>query len=144
MMQRPITASLIIAASHADRGDHSKHAFGKACETTKGSRNAQFWTQKLSEAKREASAYPRASAALGSLITAAVAAVGATSAAAQTTVYESNDVSLEVAADATAVVFTQNNSWFGEPEANIGADTDSWVELAFEPQLYLKIGRAHV
>lgn len=82
---------------------------------------------------------PRASAASGSLIAAAVAVAAATPAAAQTTVYESDDVSLDVAADATAVVFTQNNSWFGEPETNIGADTDSWAELAFEPQLYLTV-----
>lgn len=82
---------------------------------------------------------PRTSAALGSLIAAAVAAAGSTPATAQTTIYESDDVSLEVAGDATAVVFTQNNSWFGEAEANIGADTDSWAELAFEPQLYLTV-----
>jgi hypothetical protein len=82
---------------------------------------------------------PRSIATLGSLIAAAVAAVGATPAAAQTKIYDSDDVTLEVAADAAAVVFTQNNPWFGEPEANIGADTDSWAELAFEPQLYLTV-----
>lgn len=34
-----------------------------------------------------------------------------------------------------AVVGFIGNSWFGESESFLGADTDSWLELGFEPQL---------
>lgn len=56
----------------------------------------------------------------------------------QTTVYETENVTVEVAVDASAATFVQSNPWFGEPEANIGADTDEWAEFAVEPQLYVK------
>ncbi|AXK42295.1 hypothetical protein DVR09_08045 [Erythrobacter aureus] len=59
--------------------------------------------------------------------------------AAQTTVYETEEFSLDVGLDAAAVVFIQNNPWFGEAEANIGVDTDGWTEFAIEPQLYLTV-----
>jgi hypothetical protein len=59
------------------------------------------------------------------------------SAAAQTTVYESEDLSVDVGFDAAAVVFVQDDPWFGEAEANIGVDTDGWAEFAVEPQLYV-------
>ena len=59
--------------------------------------------------------------------------------AAQTTVYETEEFSIDVGFDAAAVVFIQDNPWFGEAEANIGVDTDGWTEFAIEPQLYLTV-----
>ena len=78
---------------------------------------------------------PRAGTAVALRSGFAVAAFWAVSvpAFAQTTVYETEDISLDVAVDAQSVVFTQDNSWFGEPVANIGVDTDSWAEVAVEP-----------
>ncbi|MEH6759054.1 MAG: hypothetical protein V7676_16310 [Parasphingorhabdus sp.] len=65
--------------------------------------------------------------------------VNSAPAAAQVNVYDSEELSVDVALDASSVLFVQSNSWFGEPEANIGVDSKNWAEFAIEPQIYFKV-----
>ncbi|HBL93770.1 MAG TPA: hypothetical protein DHV57_15485 [Hyphomonas sp.] len=60
-------------------------------------------------------------------------------AAAQINLYDSEDVAIDFGLDAATVAFAQSNPWFGEPEANIGVDTNNWAEIAVEPQLYVTL-----
>ena len=50
-----------------------------------------------------------------------------------------DDVAIDIGLDAATATFAQSNPWFGEPEANIGVDTNNWAEFAIEPQLYLTL-----
>ncbi len=76
----------------------------------------------------------------GAALTAAAwLSIQAVPAMAQINFYESEDVAIDVGLDAATAAFAQSNPWFGEPEANIGVDTNSWVEFAIEPQLYLTL-----
>ena len=52
--------------------------------------------------------------------------------------YNQNGTKLTFNADLAVVGFANSNSWFGESEAFLGADTDTWMELGFEPQLSLE------
>lgn len=47
--------------------------------------------------------------------------------------YNRDGTSLTFNADLAVLGFLNNNSWFGESESFLGADTDSWMELGFEP-----------
>lgn len=58
---------------------------------------------------------------------------------AQINLYESDAVAIDIGLDAATASFAQSNSWFGEAEANIGVDSDTWTEFAIEPQLYLTL-----
>jgi hypothetical protein len=66
-------------------------------------------------------------------------ALFATPALAQINVYDSEDVAIDVGLDAATAAFSQNNSWFGEAESNIGVNSNTWAEFAIEPQLYLTL-----
>jgi hypothetical protein len=52
--------------------------------------------------------------------------------------YKKDGTTLTFNADLAVVGFLNNNSWFGESESFLGDDTDSWLELGFEPQLSLE------
>ena len=52
--------------------------------------------------------------------------------------YNRDGTKLTANADLAVVGFLNNNSWFGESEPFLGEDTDSWLELGFEPQLSLE------
>jgi hypothetical protein len=52
--------------------------------------------------------------------------------------YKKDGTTLTFNADLAVVGFLNNNSWFGESESFLGDDTDSWLELGFEPQLALE------
>jgi hypothetical protein len=52
--------------------------------------------------------------------------------------YSRDGTKLVFNADLAVVGFLNNNSWFGESESFLGDDTDSWLELGFEPQLSLE------
>jgi hypothetical protein len=52
--------------------------------------------------------------------------------------YEKDATKLTFNADVVVAGFLNSNSWFGESEAFLGDDTDSWMELGFEPQLSLE------
>jgi hypothetical protein len=52
--------------------------------------------------------------------------------------YEKDGTKLTFNADVVVAGFLNSNSWFGESEAFLGDDTDSWIELGFEPQLSLE------
>ena len=80
--------------------------------------------------------YRIARAALLGVATISILAIPA---AAQINLYDSEDVAIDVGLDAATAAFAQSNPWFGEPEANIGVDTNSWAEFAIEPQLYLTL-----
>ena len=60
---------------------------------------------------------------------------------AEVALYEGDRIKIDFAVDAKAVVFLQDNPWFGEAVANIGADTDTWAEFAIEPAIYLTFNR---
>ena len=60
-------------------------------------------------------------------------------AVAQINLYDTDDVAIDIGLDAATATFAQSNPWFGEPEANIGVDTNNWSEFAIEPQLYLTL-----
>ena len=63
----------------------------------------------------------------------------ATSAAlAEYELYNQAGTKLTFNADLAVVGFLNNNSWFGESESFLGDDTDTWLELGFEPQLSLE------
>jgi len=49
--------------------------------------------------------------------------------------YNRDGTKLVFNADLAVVGFLSNNSWFGQSESFLGADTDNWLELGFEPQL---------
>lgn len=66
-------------------------------------------------------------------------ALFATPALAQINIYDSEDVAIDVGLDAATAAFSQNNSWFGEAESNIGVNSNTWAEFAIEPQLYLTL-----
>jgi len=52
--------------------------------------------------------------------------------------YNRDGTKLTANADLAVVGFLNNNSWFGQSEPFLGDDTDSWLELGFEPQLSLE------
>ena len=52
--------------------------------------------------------------------------------------YSRDGTKLTFNADLAVAGFLNNNSWFGESESFLGDDTDSWLELGFEPQLSLE------
>lgn len=52
--------------------------------------------------------------------------------------YSRDGTKLLFNADLAVAGFLNNNSWFGQSEAFLGDDTDSWLELGFEPQLSLE------
>ena len=52
--------------------------------------------------------------------------------------YNRDGTKLTANADLAVVGFLNNNSWFGQSEPFLGEDTDSWLELGFEPQLSLE------
>jgi hypothetical protein len=52
--------------------------------------------------------------------------------------YSRDGTKLVFNADLAVVGFLNNNSWFGESASFLGDDTDSWLELGFEPQLSLE------
>ncbi len=58
---------------------------------------------------------------------------------AQMALYKENRFEISVGLDATSVLFSQNNPWFGEAAANIGAETGEWGEFAVSPGLYFTI-----
>lgn len=82
---------------------------------------------------------PQGLIAKAALIGFAWLTISALPAMAQINLYESDDIEIDVGLDAATAVFVQSNPWFGESEANIGVDSNSWVEFAIEPQLYLTI-----
>jgi hypothetical protein len=49
--------------------------------------------------------------------------------------YNRDGTKLVFNADLAVVGFLSNSSWFGQSESFLGADTDNWLELGFEPQL---------
>ena len=52
--------------------------------------------------------------------------------------YNRDGTKVTANADLAVVGFLNNNSWFGQSEPFLGDDTDSWLELGFEPQLSLE------
>jgi len=66
-----------------------------------------------------------------------LASFAVSSAHAQMSVFEGERLKIDLGVDASTVFFAQDNPWFGEPVANIGADTDSWLEVGAEPAVYL-------
>ena len=73
----------------------------------------------------------------------AAAALGilcATSVSAQIELYHKGETKLDFKLEAVGAVFTGADSWFGESEAFLGADTDEWGELGLEPGLALELG----
>jgi len=52
--------------------------------------------------------------------------------------YNQDGTKLVFNADLAVVGFANSNSWFGESESFLGDDTDTWMELGFEPQLSLE------
>jgi hypothetical protein len=52
--------------------------------------------------------------------------------------YNRDGTKLMFNADLAVVGFLSNNSWFGQSESFLGANTDNWLELGFEPQLALE------
>lgn len=52
--------------------------------------------------------------------------------------YKKDGTRLSFNADLAAAAFVNGNSWFGESEAFLGDNTDTWFELGFEPQLSLE------
>lgn len=52
--------------------------------------------------------------------------------------YNRDGTKLMFNADLAVVGFLSNNSWFGQSESFLGADTENWLELGFEPQLSLE------
>jgi hypothetical protein len=59
----------------------------------------------------------------------------ASAALAEYELYNQDSTKLTFNADLAVVGFLNSDSWFGESESFLGADTDSWAELGFEPQL---------
>ncbi len=51
---------------------------------------------------------------------------------------KSTDTKLSLNADFVSAGFMNSNSWFGQSEEFLGADTDHWLELGFEPKLALE------
>lgn len=52
--------------------------------------------------------------------------------------YSRDGTKLTFNADLAVAGFLNNNSWFGQSESFLGADTDSWLEVGFEPQFSLE------
>jgi hypothetical protein len=52
--------------------------------------------------------------------------------------YSRDGTKLTFNADFAAAGFLNNNSWFGQSESFLGADTDSWLEVGVEPQFSLE------
>jgi hypothetical protein len=68
----------------------------------------------------------------------ASASLGTSAALAEYELYNKDGTKLTFNADLMVAGFANSNSWFGESESFLGADTDSWMELGFEPQLSLE------
>ncbi|MCI0517154.1 MAG: alginate export family protein [Woeseiaceae bacterium] len=52
--------------------------------------------------------------------------------------YDQDGTRLTFNADLTVAGFLNKDSWFGESESFLGENTDSWLELGFEPQISLE------
>jgi hypothetical protein len=61
-----------------------------------------------------------------------------TAALAEYELYKKDGTTLAFNADLAVAGFLNNNSWFGESKSFLGGNTDSWMELGFEPQLSLE------
>jgi hypothetical protein len=61
-----------------------------------------------------------------------------TAALAEYELYKKGGTTLVFNADLAVAGFLNNNSWFGESKSFLGDNTDSWMELGFEPQLSLE------
>jgi hypothetical protein len=57
---------------------------------------------------------------------------------AEVELYNQGGTKLTFNADLVVAGFANSDSWFGESEAFLGADTDTWMELGFEPRLSLE------
>lgn len=66
------------------------------------------------------------------------AILAAPAAFADYTLYDQGGTKFTFNADLVVAGFANNNSWFGKSESFLGADTDTWAELGFEPQFSLE------
>ena len=70
------------------------------------------------------------------LVAAAIALLAASTAAAYDLVdKKATATKLSVNVDTVGAAFFNSNSWFGQSEEFLGADTDNWQELGVEPRL---------
>ena len=70
------------------------------------------------------------------LVAAAIALLAASTAAAYDLLdNEGTATKLSVNADTIGAAFFNSNSWFGQSEEFLGANTDHWQELGVEPRL---------
>lgn len=70
----------------------------------------------------------------------AAAPLLATTAVAEYTLYEQGDNKLDLEFNIVGAQFMNSNSWFGESEAFLGADTEDWSELGTELGIGLETG----
>jgi hypothetical protein len=68
------------------------------------------------------------------------AALTAATAAGEYTVYESGDRKVNFELTVIGAQFLNQDSWFGESESFLGADTDDWSEFGAEPGLTFEAG----
>ncbi len=67
--------------------------------------------------------------------TLAISALLGTVAFAEVELYRGDDTKLTLHVDVLGAGFVSGDSWFGESESFLGADTNSWLELGLEPGL---------
>lgn len=65
----------------------------------------------------------------------------ATTTQAEINVYDNDRFKIFFGLDATTAAFTQNNAWFGQDVANIGVETDDWIDFGIVPKLHFTLDR---